>query len=210
MKRLMGKAELSTADRLSLYGSTIFFQWLLVGIVGFRCLVRSVSLEELGIATGDPWKTVWISIGLTGFLCLNQVLGLRRIVNLPAGQRGSVFAITEKIMPRTTLETWVYVALACTAGFSEEFLYRGFVFMAFVRMIVNYGPPNAPAAILTSIWFSLAHIYQGRRGVMTTFIVGLIFVCVRIWTASLVPAVIAHISVDLVVGIYPSRLFGRS
>jgi membrane protease YdiL (CAAX protease family) len=210
MKRLMSKPELSTSDRLSLYGSTIFFQWLIVAIVGFRCAVRSVSLEELGIGASDPWKIVWTSSCLTGLLCLNQILGLRRIVKLPETQRGSVFAVTEKIMPRTRVETLVYAALACTAGISEEFLYRGFVFMAFVRIIVNFGTPNALAAILSSIWFSLAHVYQGRRGVITTCVVGIIFVCVRIWTASLIPAVIAHMSIDLVIGIYASRLLGRS
>jgi uncharacterized protein len=112
-------------------------------------------------------------------------------------------------MPRARFETYVYVALACTAGISEEFLYRGFVFMSFFRIMVNYGPPNAFAAVLSSLWFSLAHIYQGRRGIITTFVVGMIFAGVRIWTGSLIPAVFAHMSIDLVVGIYASRLLGR-
>ncbi len=205
MKRLMSKPELTTADRLSLYGSTIVFQWLIVVIVGLRVLIRGVELEELGLATNNPWRIAWTSIAMTGFLCLNQVVGLRRITKIPADKRGRLFAITEKIMPRTPKETLVYAALACTAGISEEFLYRGFVFTAFVRMIVNYGPPNVPAAILSSAWFSLAHVYQGRRGVITTFVVGMIFASVRIWTGSLIPAIAAHIGIDLVVGIYASR-----
>jgi membrane protease YdiL (CAAX protease family) len=88
---------------------------------------------------------------------------------------------------------------------SEEFLYRGFVFMAFVRMIVNYGQPNAFAVILSSMWFSLAHLYQGKRGVITTFVVGLIFALIRVWTGSLIPAIVAHIGIDLVVGICAPR-----
>jgi len=210
MKRLMSKPELSTVDRLSLYVSTIFFQWLIVAIVAFRCLVRSVSPEELGISTADGWRIAWITIGLTGFLCLNQVMGLRRIMKIPESRRGSVFAITEKIMPRSQVETWVYIALACTAGISEEFLYRGFVFMAFTRMIVNYGPPSILAAILSSALFSLAHVYQGRRGIITTCVVGMIFALVRIWTGSLIPAINAHIGIDLVVGIYASKLLRSS
>jgi membrane protease YdiL (CAAX protease family) len=129
---------------------------------------------------------------------------------LPEGKRGSLFAITEKIMPQTPKETYVYAALACTAGIAEEFLYRGFVFMAFVRMIVNFGPPNALAAILSSAWFSLAHLYQGRRGIITTFIVGMIFASIRIWTGSLVPAVFAHMGIDLVVGICASRYLQKA
>lgn len=210
MKRLMGKPELTAADRLSLYKNTIFFQWLIVAIVALRCLAREVSPEELGIAADDGWRVAWTSIALTGFLCINQVVGLRRITKLPEDKRGRLFAITEKIMPRTRREILIYAVLACTAGVSEEFLYRGFVFTAFVRMIVNYGTPNAYAAILSSAWFSLAHLYQGRRGIITTFVVGIIFALTRIWTGSLLPAIIAHAGIDLVVGISASKLLRKA
>jgi membrane protease YdiL (CAAX protease family) len=210
MRRLMSKPELTAADRLSLYKNTIFFQWLIVAIVILRSLAREVSPEELGIAVNDPWRIAWISIALTGFLCINQFVGLRRINKLPQEKRGRLFAITEKIMPQTRKETLIYALLAGTAGVSEEFLYRGFVFMAFVRMIVNYGPPNALAAILSSVWFSLAHWYQGRRGIITTFVVGMIFVSIRIWTGSLIPAIAAHIGIDLVVGICASRFLRKA
>ncbi len=135
MKRLMSKPEITTADRLSLYGSTIIFQWLIVAIVALRSAARTVSPEELGLAARDPWQVVWTSIALTGILCINQVVGFRRITRMPESKRGSVFAITEKIMPRTRAETLVFSALAFTAGVSEEFLYRGFVFMAFVIIV---------------------------------------------------------------------------
>jgi membrane protease YdiL (CAAX protease family) len=210
MKRLLSKPELTSADRLSLYGSTILFQWLIVAIVIWRSAARSVDPVELGLAAGDPSQVAWTGIALTGLLCVNQVIGLRRITKLPEGKRGSLFAITEKIMPRTTVETLVYAALACTAGISEEFLYRGFVFMAFVRMIVNFGAPNIAAAILSSAWFSLAHLYQGRRGIITTFVVGMIFALMRIWTGSLIPAVAAHIGIDLVAGICISRFLRKA
>jgi membrane protease YdiL (CAAX protease family) len=210
MKRLLSKPDLTGADRLSLYGSTILFQWLIVAVVVWRCLARSVSPEELGIAAADPWQVAWTTIALTGLLCANQVVGLRRVASIPVDRRGRLFAITEKIMPRTATETLIYAALACTAGVSEEFLYRGFVFTAFVRMIVNFGPPNSTAAILSSAWFSLAHVYQGRKGVITTLIVGIIFVLVRVWTSSLIPAIVAHAGIDLVVGIGASRFLRKA
>lgn len=210
MKRLLAKPDLTTADRLSLYGSTIVFQWLIVAIVAWRSVARGVGPEELGLAASDLWQIAWTSIALTGLLCFNQVIGLRKISRLPAAKRGSLFAITERIMPRTPKETLVYAALACTAGLSEEFIYRGFVFMALVRMIVNFGPPNALAAILSSAWFSLAHLYQGKRGIITTFVVGMIFALIRIWTGSLIPVIIAHFGIDLVVGICASRYLQKA
>ena len=104
----------------------------------------------------------------------------------------------------------MFAALACTAGISEEFLYRGFALMAFVRVLVNYGPPNVGAALLSSAWFGLAHLYQGRRGITATFVVGMIFAGVRLWTGSLIPAIAAHAGIDLVAGICTSKFFKRS
>lgn len=210
IQRLLRTPEPTSSDRLSLYGSTIFFQWLFVGIVAWRCAARTVGPEELGISTGNPWQVAWTSLALTGFLCLSQVIGLQRVVRMPEEKRGSVFTITQKIMPRTPKETAIFAALACTAGISEEFLYRGFAFAAFTRMLVNYGPPNAAAAILSSGWFSLAHLYQGRRGTATTFVVGILFAVMRIWTGSLIPAITAHIGIDLIAGICVSRLLRRA
>ena len=209
MKRLMSKPELSSSDRLSLYRSTIFFQWLIVAFVAWRTIVRDVSREELGLTLGDPWRILWTAIALTGILCANQVVGLRNTAALPADKRGAVFAVTEKIMPRGATETWFFSALAITAGISEEFLYRGFVYMAFYRMMVNYGPPATTAGTLSSAWFALAHLYQGRRGIITTFVVSIILVSLRIWTGSLVPVIAAHFGIDLVAGIYASKVLPR-
>src|SRR5579871_2919683 len=128
MKRLMSKPEPASGDRLSLYGSTILFQWLLVLIVAWRCLARSVDPVELGLSTGNFWQVAWVTVALTALLCLNQIAGLKRIARIPPDQRGPFIAITQRIMPRTGKETIVFAALACTAGISEEFLYRGFVF----------------------------------------------------------------------------------
>jgi membrane protease YdiL (CAAX protease family) len=210
MKRLLKKSDLTSADRLSLYASTILFQWLIVAIVLSRCLARDVAFEELGVTVGDPWQVGWISIGLTGFFGIVQFLGLRKVTRLPEDQRGASFAITAKIIPHNPVETLVFAALACTAGLSEEFLYRGFVFAAFVRMIVNYGAPFAASTILSSAMFALAHYYQGWRGVITTFVVGLTFVSIRIWTGSLVPVVFAHIGIDLIAGLSVPRFLKKS
>jgi membrane protease YdiL (CAAX protease family) len=206
MKRLLAKPQLTSADRLSLYGSTILLQWLIVVIVAWRCAARSVGPDELGLAASDPWRIAGVSVVLTGVLCLNQILGLRKIARLPQAQRGSLFALTERIMPQTKTESLVYAALSCTAGISEEFLYRGFVLTALVRMVVNFIPPNAVASALSAAWFSLGHVYQGRRGIITTFVVGILFASVRVWTGSLIPVIVAHIGIDMTIGFFAPRL----
>jgi membrane protease YdiL (CAAX protease family) len=210
VRRLLSRPEFGTADRLSLYGSTIALQWILAFIVGWRALSRNMGLAALGLTISDPWRTIWISLILTCFLCAGQFASLRRIVRLPSEERGSLFHITEKIMPRSLAETFVFAALACTAGLSEEFLYRGFVFAAFARMLENFPFSIAIAAVLSSIWFAVAHLYQGRRGVITTFVVSIIFMIARIWSGSLIPSITAHAGVDLIAGLYISISYGKA
>jgi uncharacterized protein len=206
IRRLLNQPALATAERLSLYGSTIGFQWFIVAIVLWRAFSRKLSPQELGLTLADPLRTSLIAAGLTLLLCANQWASLRKIVELPAGQRGFLFRFTEKIMPRTPVETLVFAALACTAGLSEEFLYRGFVFAVFVRVFSNSMFPLGIAAVVSSCWFAVGHIYQGRRGVITTLVVGMLFAGIRIWSHSLVPSVAAHIGVDLIAGVYASKL----
>jgi uncharacterized protein len=210
IKQFLKRPELSSADRLSLYGSTIAFQWIIVALVAWRAYSRGMDPRELGLAVSSPWKPIVIAVALTALLCAIQLASLRRIVRMPASERGPVFEITERIMPHSSTEILVFAALACTAGLSEEFLYRGFVFAIFARMFASSGLAVSIAAVMSSVWFAVAHLYQGKRGIITTFVVSMIFCLARIFSASLLPPMVAHIGVDLIAGIYISRSSGKT
>ena len=205
VKHLLGQPVLNVRERLSLYASTIFYQWLLVAVVAWRAFSRKLSLVELGLTTSDTWRTVLIAVGLTTLLCANQWASLRRMTQLPESQRGLLLRVTEKIMPRSFPETLVFAALALTAGLAEEFLYRGFVFTVFAHVFAGSALSIPMAMILSSAWFGVGHLYQGRRGIITTFIVGLLFSIIRVWSGSLIPSMAAHAGIDLMAGIGASR-----
>jgi membrane protease YdiL (CAAX protease family) len=201
VKRLLAKPDLTSADRLSLYGTTIFSQWIIVAIVAWRALSRGVTAGELAIDGGETWQVALVTILMAALLCSLQVVSLTILSRMPPASRGSLFAITEKIMPRAAIEMCVYTGLVFTAGVSEEFLYRGFVYASFARIFPSIPFSSAPAMILSSLWFSMAHLYQGKRGVITTFAVGIIFTISRVWTHSLIPAITSHIGIDLAAGV---------
>src|SRR6185437_9234948 len=56
-------------------------------------------------------------------------------------------------------------------------------------------------AVVSAAFFSSAHMYQGRKGLITTFAVGLIFSAARIWTRSLLPSIVIHFAVDFSVAL---------
>jgi membrane protease YdiL (CAAX protease family) len=59
--------------------------------------------------------------------------------------------------------------------------------------------------ILTAVLFGLAHVYQGRGGILGTFVMGILFGGIRLAYATLVPVIMVHIVVDLVAGIAGPR-----
>jgi membrane protease YdiL (CAAX protease family) len=210
VERLMMREDLGASGRLWLYASTICYQWVIATLVLWRALARGMHPNDLGLTISDPWRAAWMTISLTALLCAGQFAGLRKMARIPAGGRGQMFGIMEKIMPRTWKEIVVFAALATTAGLSEEFLYRGFLLTLFATMFTNLAGSALLASCASSIWFSVAHLYQGRRGIITTFVVGMIFATIRISSGSLLPSIVAHASVDLLAGICIPRLLKKA
>jgi membrane protease YdiL (CAAX protease family) len=207
IKRIMGASELAGTERLSLYTSTIAYQWSLSAIIFWRSLARGLSPLELGLRLTSPASTVLVAVGLTALLCTNQWAALRTFAKLPPEKRSFVLRFTERIMPRDGREAYLFATLACTAGISEEFIYRGFVHAALVDRFGDAPSAIAAGAVVSAMLFALAHVYQGSRGIITTFIVGLIFSLARIWTGNLLPPMIAHAGIDLLAGLYARRVF---
>jgi len=207
MRKLLARPSLETADRLMLYVSTIVFQWLAVAVVAWRCYARGLSAQRLGVAFPQPVLTTVIAVALSLVLAANQFFGLRRLARLPAQGRSFLYEMAEKVMPHNFVEALVFIALAFTVAPCEEFLYRGFVFAALERAA---GGSLLLATIGSSALFGLAHLYQGRRGLISTSLMGCVFAAARIWTGSLAPPIAAHLLADLVAGLAAPRLLTPS
>jgi len=202
IKQLLARPRLDTADRLALYASTVAFQWLAVAVVAWRCHARRVTAARLGLALPEPKITVATALALSLLLGVSQFLSLLRLARLPANRQGFLHQVAEKVMPQNLIEALAFVALASTVALCEEFLYRGFAFV----VLKHAAADSVMFAVLgSSALFALAHIYQGRRGLLLTLLAGILFAAVRAWTASLAPSVAAHLVADLVAGLGAPR-----
>jgi membrane protease YdiL (CAAX protease family) len=203
IRELLRQPFLSTADRLALYASTLAFQWLLTGVTLWRAVAHRLSLQRLGVAMPDPALVAATATALTLVLLVNQILSLRRLARLPAARQGFLGEMARKVMPQNLVESLAFVALVSTVALCEELLYRGFVFAALQDAVSN----SVTFAIIgSSAFFSLAHLYQGRRGLLSTFLVGLLFAGVRAWTGSLAPCIVTHLVADLAAGLAAPRM----
>lgn len=203
VRKLLAMPRVTGMDRLVIYASTIAFQWLLAGVVVWRALVHEITADQLGMLIHSPATTAMWAAGLVLGLGTIQYIGIRRTAQMGSSAPSRVREISVRLMPGSLIESLVFAALAVTAAVCEEFLYRGFVF----AVILASTGSAALVIIGSSLLFSLAHLYQGARGLASTFILGLILAASRHWSGSLVPAMIVHLVVDLMVGLLAARYF---
>jgi membrane protease YdiL (CAAX protease family) len=197
LHQLLAKPRVESAERLSLYASTIAFQWIAVAVAGWRAWAHGYTPRELGLVIPSWPKIAAIAVLGAALIVVLQLLNLRRMGRSTSPLRAPLLALAERILPQSRLELIPFFALAVTAGVCEEFLYRGFAMTVFLR----WGLPLWIAVGGSSLLFGLAHLYQGRAGFASTTILGLLFGTTLAAVVSLVPVMLWHIAVDLVAGI---------
>ena len=189
-------------DRLSIYASTIAFQWLATVIILWRTRAHGITLAQLGVAIPRPALAITTAIVLAALISVNQIYSLRRLVARPSEIKGVLPQLALKLFPQDDVERLIFLALVVTVAMCEEFIYRGFV----QRVFQDWSGGHVVAGIVGSaVFFALAHLYQGRRGLSTTIIVGLLFSIVRSWIGGLLPTSVAHFVADFSVGMLAPR-----
>ena len=202
IRQLLDSPETSKMDRLSIYASTIAFQWLATVIILWRTRAHGITLAQLGVAVPRPALAITTAIVLAALISVNQISSLRRLVARPSEIKGVLPQLALKLFPQDDVERLIFFALVVTVAMCEEFIYRGFV----QRVFQDWSGGHVVAGIVGSaVFFALAHLYQGRRGLSTTIIVGLLFSIVRSWIGGLLPTSVAHFVADFSVGMLAPR-----
>jgi membrane protease YdiL (CAAX protease family) len=197
LKKLLAIPRMDSRERLSLYASTIVFQWLAVAVTAWRAWARGLTPEELGLVVHGRWRIFFAAIVGAATLGGLQWLNLRRMGRSSGKARNFMQALAERIFPQSRVELVLFLALAVTAGLCEEFLYRGFTMAALTRA----GMPTWSVVLLSSVLFGLAHLYQGRGGLVSTLVIGTVFGTARIAYDGIVPVMLWHFGVDAVAGV---------
>jgi membrane protease YdiL (CAAX protease family) len=201
LKHLLAKPRVEPAERLSLYGSTIAFQWIAVAVAAWRAWAHGFSTTQLGLSIPGRFRLIVITVCGTALIVALQWLNLRRMGRSTSPLRQPLQALAERILPQTKVELIPFFALAVTAGLCEEFLYRGFA----MAVLTRAGLPTWVVILLSAVIFGLAHLYQGRAGFASTLLLGLLFGISRAAFGSLLPVAAWHMGVDVVAGVAGPR-----
>ncbi len=205
VRQLLQIPATTKEDRLRLYASTMAFQWIASVVIFWRASARGITTAQLSLGFPRPFLTIAITAFLVGLIFLNQLIGLRRLSS-PAANQGAVPQLARKLFPQDEVERLAFFALVVTVAVCEEFIYRGFI----QHLFVAAGRSALVTVLGSSAFFALAHLYQGRRGVISTFVIGLLFSIATAWCRSLLPAIVAHFVADFTAGMLAPRYLKRA
>lgn len=184
-------SRLKTA--LQVYLWNILSVWTLAAIAAWLIYHHGLALSDFGQTFGAYPRTLIASailVVLVGTIVLINKLQKRK----PSPEKiAQLIDKVCKLIPVTRTERIAVIFLALSAGFGEEFLYRGWLLHITGQALHSIWA----GLIISSILFGFAHLYQGRKGMLGTGIGGLVFGLIYIASASLLPGQIVHAAMDL-------------
>src|SRR5258708_29407596 len=79
LRHLLAKPRVEPAERLSLYASTMAFQWIAVAVAGWRAWAHGFTSRDLGLVISDPANITVVAVLGTASIPTLQCLNLRRM-----------------------------------------------------------------------------------------------------------------------------------
>ncbi|MCU1311444.1 MAG: Abortive infection protein [Candidatus Angelobacter sp.] len=201
---MKGTAE--TKGPFAQYIATIIWLWLLAALVAFGIRRSGSSIREV---IGTPWRSfddaLMDLIIAGGFWITSAFLlaGLRYVVSpasMPSADPGALKDLTKHIaplLPHTSREIFFWILMSLSAGFCEEFVFRGYLQRQFTALT-----KNATLGILISAAiFSVGHLYQGGLQMALIGAYGAMFGILAYFRKNLRPGMIAHAWQDILSGV---------
>ena len=146
-----------------------------------------IGFRAVGLAVFGGWTGILIVVSLAA-------MGVTAILEKFGWWPGES-ELVRLLIPATAREKmWAVFALAPTAGFCEEFIYRGFLLVEFNQWFHSM----ACAWVASSIVFGFAHVYQGASGALRAAALGALLAYPVIHLGSLYPSMAAHFVIDAV------------
>jgi membrane protease YdiL (CAAX protease family) len=109
------------------------------------------------------------------------------------------------LLPRTALEIAAWIVTSLSAGFCEEFVFRGYV----QRQALALSQSPWAAIAVQGFVFGMMHAYQGWRAVVSISILGMMFGGLAAWRKTLRIGMVAHAWQDIWAGWLSHVLTGR-
>jgi uncharacterized protein len=175
----------------------MIMMWTLVAGGALLWRTNGRDWRWLGFTLSAGWG-LWLAAGLIAAFATIQgraAVRVRRSSRARSKLRAA-YAKLVAILPHTHTELYWFLALSITAGFCEEFIFRGYLIWA-LRQWVSWWV----AAAISAILFAAGHSYQGMSGILRTGILGAVLTLVLAISGSLWPGIVLHALIDISSGL---------
>jgi len=175
---------------LPFYLSIIALEWALAATVRGAIKNKGISLWEL---IGGHWKS-WKDAFLDVAICVPFVAmweGSAWLMHRVLGPDSA--RSVETMLPRSSLEIALWVAVSISAGMCEEIVYRGY----FQKQFAAYTNSVAAAVVLQGFVFGVGHSYQGAKQVIIISVLGILYGLLAVWRRNLRVNMMAHAWSDI-------------
>ena len=196
----LGSDGVSLGGDVVLLGPPLAYLSMIFGLAAIwvSARMRGVGWREFGVARQKSWvRTVLMSLGvaLAMFVFARLVNPLFLAIPNVEPPDYSRFDVLRGNLPNLIINV---VAVWFTAGFVEEFLFRGYLMN---RLIDLQGKQTKLAWVIalvcSAVIFALPHSYQGPAGMLKVAVYGLLFgVAFLTVRRNLWPLMIAHALMD--------------
>lgn len=183
--------------RTRLFRGALFQPWLLVALGAVSWMLQDRSWTEFGFTVPEGWR-LWVSIAIVASVAAYHGWGIASVAR-SAETRANLreqAANYSAVLPHSRRDLVLFSGVSVTAGFTEEFLFRGYCIVALAPWLGWWG-----AAALSTLCFAVGHAYQGAGGILRTGIVGALYVILVALSGSLWPAIALHAVIDLGAGV---------
>lgn len=184
--------KLDRSHRRSFLTSIHALHWTTTLTIGYWLTAGGLSAASVGL----HWDTTLI--GLATFAILGGVIANRAVdspaLDSPPNDQPLYKRIVDLLAPKTRVERFEHVALCVTAGFCEEFLYRGVGILA----LRGNGFDDWQAIALTSLSFAGIHGRAAYSAMGIYWVIkGMIYGGLFVWSGSLLLVMALHALWDL-------------
>lgn len=178
---------------IPIYLSVTVLNWLLVLFVWKGIRARGGSFGSL---IGGRWgsaREILRDLGIAALfwgVFAAAAWGMQAL--LGQGDEKSV----DILLPRTALEILVWIGTSISAGFCEEYVFRGYV----QTQLLALSRRTWAAVVGQGVLFGVMHAYQGWHAVLSISILGMLFGGLAAWRKTLRVGMLAHAWQDVWAG----------
>jgi len=172
------------SQRLSSYFTVLAEEWLAVLLIWLPLRRQNLALNSLIRGSWRSLGSFFKDLGIAlGFLVIIIPLGSGLAYLLGANKNPAL----ANLVPKTGVQLVVSLALAATAGFAEELVFRGYLTRQFSAWTgkVSFG------ILLQGVAFGLAHGFYGKA-MAAIMVYGWLLGLLAYWRKSLRPGMLAH------------------